>query len=123
MMYFGDKALVRDHFGCMDRVLEYFNSHLTPKGLVGSVGGVLFQHKYWSFVDWCAEWNDTIGVPVAGTQGDKSMTMESLIYLYGLKHAAELAEYIGRDGVAAEYRKRAASLENAIKNIVQARTD
>lgn len=115
MMYFGDKALVRDHFGCMDRVLEYFNSHLTPKGLVGSVGGVLFQHKYWSFVDWCAEWNDTIGVPVAGTQGDKSMTMESLIYLYGLKHAAELAEYIGRDGVAAEYRKRAASLENAIK--------
>lgn len=115
MMYFGDQALVRDHFGCMDRVLEYFHTHLTDKGLVGSVGGVLFQHKYWSFVDWCEEWNDTIAVPTAGTIGDKSITMESLIYLYGLKHAAELAEYIGRNGVAKEYRNRAKNLENAIR--------
>lgn len=116
MMYFGDKDFVRDHFGCMDRVLEYFNTHLTEKGLVGSVGGVLFQHKYWSFIDWCQEWNDTIGVPVAGTVGDKSITMESLVYLYGLEHAAELAEYIGRDGVATEYRSRAEKLKCGIKH-------
>lgn len=115
MMYFGDESLVREHFGCMDRVLEYFNRHLTDKGLVGSVGGVLFRHKYWSFIDWCEEWNDTIGVPVAGTVGDKSITMESLLYLYGLNCAAELAEYIGRSGVAEEYRSRALSLKNAVR--------
>lgn len=115
MMYFGDKALIREHFGCMDRVLEYFDRHLTDKGLVGSVGGVLFQHKYWSFIDWCKEWNDTIGVPLAATMGDKSITMESLLYLYGLRHASDLAEYIGRDGIAEEYRNRAEKLEEAIK--------
>ena len=116
MMYFGDKALVREHFGCMDRILEYFRSHLTKKGLVGSVGGVLFQHRYWSFIDWCGEWNDTIGVPTAALSGDGSVTMESLLYLYGLKAAAELAEYIGREGMAAEYRERADALAEAIRS-------
>lgn len=115
MMYFGNKTLIREHFGCVDRILEYFNSHLTDKGLVGSVGGVLFQHKYWSFIDWCEEWNDTIGVPLAATMGEKSITMESLLYLYGLKHASDLADYIGRDGVASEYRNRAKELEAAIR--------
>ena len=114
MMYFGDKALIRDHFGCMDRVLEYFHSHLTEKGLVGSVGGVLFQHKYWSFIDWCEEWDATIGVPGAAIQGDGSITMESLLYLYGLTKAAELADYIGRDGIGEEYRKRAEALREAL---------
>ena len=61
MMYFGDPSLVREHFGCVDRILEYFHSHLTGKGLVGKTGGVLFQHKYWSFIDWCKEWDNTIG--------------------------------------------------------------
>ena len=119
MMYFGDPKLVREHFGCVDRVLEYFHQHLTEKGLVGSVGGVLFQHPYWSFIDWCEEWNDTVGVPTAVIMGDHSLTMESLLYLYGLKAAAELAEYIGRDGVASEYRGRAERLKTAIlKNCI-----
>ena len=114
MMYFGDRSLVREHFGCMDRVLEYFHKNLTEKGLVGSVGGILFQHKYWSFIDWCGEWDETIGVPTAATKGDGSITMESLLYLYGLTHAAQLAEYIGRVGMATEYRDRAGQLREAI---------
>ena len=114
MMYFGDPDLVRDHFGCVDRVLEYYHTHRTEKGLVGSVGGVLFQHRYWSFIDWCPEWNETIGVPTAAVRGDGSITMESLLYLYGLQKAAELADYIGREGVAREYRDRAEQLKKAI---------
>lgn len=114
MMYFGDPDLVREHFGCVDRVLEYFHQHLTEKGLVGNVGGVLFQHQYWSFIDWCEEWKETVGVPAAVTMGDHSLTMESLLYLYGLKIASELAEYIGRDGIAREYRSRAEKLKTAV---------
>ncbi len=114
MMYFGDKALIRDHFGCMDRVLEFFRNHLTEKGLVGDVGGILFEAPYWSFIDWTAEWDNTIGVPSAKKLGDHSITMESMLYLYGLKKAAGLADYIGRTGVAEEYRKRAQDLSSAI---------
>lgn len=114
MMYFGDKALVKDHFACIDAILRFFDRHLTKKGLVGSVGGVLFQHKYWSFIDWCDEWNDTIGVPTAAVMGDESITMESLLYLYGLNAAAELAAYIGRNNTTDEYLQRADALKNAI---------
>ena len=98
----------------MDRVLEYFRNHLTEKGLVGKVGGVLFQHKYWSFIDWCPEWDETIGVPAAAVHGDGSITMESLLYLYGLQKASELADYIGRGSTAKEYRDRAEALKKSI---------
>jgi hypothetical protein len=78
------------------------------------VGGVLFQHRYWSFIDWCDEWNDSIGVPAAALTGDGSITMESLYYLDGLHAAAELAEYIGRPDMARDYRRRAENLRQAI---------
>ncbi|MBQ1310736.1 MAG: hypothetical protein IIY55_02720, partial [Blautia sp.] len=115
MMYFGDKVLLRDHFGCMDRVLEYFRNHLTEKGLVGDVGGILFRHPYWSFIDWCPEWDKTIGVPEAKLYGDHSLTMESLLYLQGLKAAEKIAQFIGRYGTASEYRRRAERLEVSLK--------
>ena len=114
MMYFGDQGLVREHFGCVDRVLEFFDRNLTEKGLVGKVGGPLMRDRYWSFIDWCEEWNQTIGVPHATELGDGSLTMESLLYLYGLRAAAELASYIGRESVAEEYRLRAEKLHVAI---------
>lgn len=115
MTYFHDRELVQTHFNCIDGVLQYFADHLTEKGLVGSVGGILFMHRYWSFIDWCNEWHETIGVPVAATRGDGSITMESLLYLYGLKKAAELADYIGKHDTAADYRHRAEALSDAIK--------
>lgn len=115
MKYFHDVELVKRHFTCVDGILRYFDEHLTEKGLVGSVGGILFRHRYWSFIDWCEEWDDTIGVPTAATQGDQSITMESLLYLYGLRCAAELAEFIGRSSVAEEYTDRAEKLADAVK--------
>ena len=115
MKYFQDKELVKKHFTCIDGILRYFDEHITEKGLVGSVGGVLFQHRYWSFIDWCEEWDETIGVPTAAIQGDGSVTMESLLYLYGLRCAAELAEFIERKSVAKEYRERAEKIADAVK--------
>jgi hypothetical protein len=115
MMFFGDKDLVRRHFNCVDGILSFFDRNLSKKGLVAGVGGILFQKKYWSFIDWTAQWNDTIGVPTATLKGDGCLTMESLLYLYGLLKAAELAAYIGREGIAEEYTKRAELLSHAIR--------
>ncbi len=114
MTYFKDRELVKNHLGCVDQILDFFDRSLTEKGLVGRVGGALYRHKYWSFIDWCPEWGNTAGVPMAVNEGDGSLTMESLLYLYGLKKAAELAEFIGRGGVADEYRERSRVLEKAI---------
>ena len=105
MMYFGDKALVRRYMPAVDRILAYFDRHLTPDGLVEKVGGVNLEARYWSFIDWAVEWNPTTGMPPAGLKGP--ITMESLLYVYGLQHAAHLAEYIGRMDTASEYRERA----------------
>lgn len=117
MMYFGDRELVKSHFNCIDGILGFFDSNLTEKGLVGSIGGPLVFSKYWSFIDWCSQWNDTIGVPLACHMGDGSITMESLLYLYGLQNAAELAEYIGKADAAKTYRMRAAELTEAIRKV------
>ncbi len=116
MRYFGDRELIKHHFGCIENVLGYFDSHLTEKGLVGDVGGILFEHKYWSFIDWCAEWDETIGVPTAKKNGQAALTMESLLYLYGLKKTSEIADFIGRADYSKECLAKAKQLEKAIKD-------
>jgi len=113
MMYFGDKELVRKYFPTVDGILGYFSRCLDERGLVDKIGGILGRHHYWSYVDWAPEWGRTVGVPDAILDGP--ITMESLLYTFGLNAAAELAEYIGRDGVAAEYRARANSVKDAIR--------
>lgn len=113
MMYFGDKALVRHHMNCIDGILEFFHFHLATNGMVESVGGKLYAKPYWSFVDWSAQW--IAGVPSANQKGSGAITMESLLYLYGLQKAAELADFLQRDGQAADYRSRAEALAEAIR--------
>ena len=112
MMYFGDTGLVRRYMPVIDRILDYFDRHLTPEGLVEKVGGINLEARYWSFIDWAVEWNPTTGMPPAGLYGP--ITMESLLYIYGLRHAALLAEYIGRMDTAREYRERAAEVQRAV---------
>ena len=114
MMYFGDPAWVRQHLPAIDGILSFFDRHLNDLGMVGKVGGKLMRDRYWSFIDWTSKW-DT-GVPGAGDQGCGSITMESLLYLYGLQHAADLADYVGRAGMAEEYRDRAAALKTAVRS-------
>lgn len=113
MMYFGDRELVKQHLPTIDGILAFFDGHLNELGLVGRVGGKLMRHRYWSFIDWTQGW-DT-GVPGASDRGCGSITMESLLYLYGLQHAVELAEFIGRPGLAGEYRGRAEALRTAVR--------
>lgn len=115
MMYFGDRSLVRRHFPAIQGILNFFGSHLTAKGLVAKVGGPLMRERYWSFIDWDKHWNETAGVPTATLAGDGSLTMESLLYLYGLQHGADLAEYLGYGEMAQEYRSQAGNIREAIR--------
>lgn len=111
MMYFGDPELVRYHMPTIDGILEYFRRNLNEQGLVSiGSGGLLYNARYWSFIDWVGEWR--IGVPNSRVVG--AMTMESFLYVYGLQHAAKLAEYMGRTSVAEEYLARAAEVQKAI---------
>lgn len=113
MMYLGDKALVKRHLPAIDGILGFFDRNLSEQGLVGKSGGPIMRHRYWSFIDWAGVWDS--GVPAATGKGSGSVTMESLLYLYGLQKAAELAEFAGRTDTAAEYRQRAGALSDAIR--------
>ena len=112
MMYFGDRALLREHLPCVDSILNAFDRKLTPDGLVGNLGGVLMEARYWSFIDWTPQWNATVGVPDAVLQGP--ITMESMLYLLGLSAAADICRWLGRNDTAREYEDRADALRKAI---------
>lgn len=111
MMYFGDKKLVKSHIPYIENVLNYFRENLTDQGYVGQVGTVI-GNRFWSFIDWAEEWNPTSGMPPAGLKGP--ITMESLLYIYGLQHAAKLLDFIGRKEDAAAYIQQAEAVQNSI---------
>ena len=113
MMYFGDKKLVEKYMPTVERILLFFEEHLSEKGYVGKTGGLIMEEAFWSFIDWAGEWNPTSGMPPAGLKGP--ITMESLLYIYGLQHAAKLADYLGRKEEAAQFMERAGKLQNAVR--------
>ena len=113
MMYFGDKELIRYHMPTIEGVLDFFERNLTIEGYVGKVGGVNHEAPFWSFIDWADEWDLTAGMPTAGLQGP--VTMESLLYVMVLLHAASLAEYIGRIETLGRYRARAKRIQDAVR--------
>lgn len=113
MMYFGDRTLVAEHMPAIDQILHYFERHLTEEGYVEKIGGVNMEARFWSFIDWADEWNDTSGMPTAGVRGP--LTMETLLYIYGLQHAGYLAEFLGRGEEARLYRERAKKAQEAVR--------
>lgn len=116
MMYFGDKELLREHLPHIDRVLGFFHKHLTSQGYVDKVGGLNGRARFWSFIDWAVEWNQTSGIPPVTLQGP--ITMESLLYIYGLNAAAEIAVYLGFKDLADSYRLEAENVQNAVRKFM-----
>jgi hypothetical protein len=112
MMYFGDRKLVEEHMPAIYRILKYFEEHMTKEGYVEKIGDRLGA-PFWSFIDWAAEWNDTNGMPTAGLKGP--LTMESLLYLYGLMHTAKLAEFMGHQEEAGLLEEKANKLRSALR--------
>lgn len=113
MMYFGDKALVRRYLPTVEAIFGFFSRAIGENGLIKKIGGPLFGGSYWSFIDWTKEWNGTMGVPSATNQG--AITMESLLFAYVLTYGAEMAEFIGRDELAREYRDLSQQLKQAVR--------
>lgn len=112
MMYYGDRELIRRQMPRVEMILEFFRSHLTPEGYVGKVGGVNGKAVFWSFIDWASDWSETEGMPAAGLSGP--ITMESLLYIYGLQHGAKLAEFLGRPEQAADFLAQAREVQKAL---------
>ena len=113
MMYFGDKELLEDHMPTVEGILQYFHRNLDKEGYVRKTGGLNNgKDRFWSFIDWAPEWDQTTGVPAAILQGP--ITMESLLYVMGLQHAAMIAEYIDRQELAGIYRRRASRVQEAL---------
>lgn len=113
MMFFGDKQLIEQHLPTIEGVLNYFNRTLDDRGLVGVNGGPLFKAKYWSFIDWTIQWDELAGVPTAIKEGP--ITMESLLYIYGLIHAAEICNYMERTEMEKKYISSAKSVRQAVR--------
>ena len=119
MMYFGDKEFLREHLPHIDRVLGFFRKHLTKHGYVDKIGGLNGRARFWSFIDWAVEWNQTSGIPPATLQGP--ITMESLLYIYGLQSAAEIAEYLGFKDLADNYELEAENVRKAVQKFMMGR--
>ena len=113
MMYFGDRDLIRRYLPTVTRILNYFKGRCTEAGLLDKVGGVNGKAPLWSFIDWAAEWMPTSGMPTAGLYGP--ITMESLLWLYGLQKASELADWIGETAQAVDWHHQAETLRLAIR--------
>ncbi|MGS2776389.1 alpha-L-rhamnosidase-related protein [Robertmurraya sp. GLU-23] len=112
MMFFGDKELIKEHLTTIDGILNYFNKHINKSGLVGKIGGLNGKDRFWSFIDWTTQWDETSGVPRAILNGP--ITMESFLYVMGLQHAAKLADYVGRKELGNEYVERGVKVQQAI---------
>ena len=113
MMYFGDASLVRQYIGIADGILAFFESRVNSQGLVGA-----YDPECWAFVDWVKEWHGPNGIrdmavpPVYRRTG--AIAYVSLLYSWTLQHAAELCEFIHRNDTAAEYRRKADALNQAV---------
>lgn len=111
MMYFGDKDFLHRFMPSVEQILQFFERHLTEKGYVGKVGGLLYQEQNWSFIDWAKGWE--IGVPEAGKRG--ALTMENLLYINALQQAVAICEYLDRNEQAAAYEMQAGKVKEAVR--------
>lgn len=113
--YFDDTRLLEMHLPTVQRILHFFEQHVTDKGIVGKIGGIRTENRdqYWSFVDWTPEWNETNGIPVATESGP--LTIESLAYVMGLQAAARIANAINQTELAKNYTQKAVVLQQSIR--------
>lgn len=115
MLYFGDKVFVKEQMDAVDRILAFFDAHRKADGLVEKVGGENLKAARWSFIDWADEWVDTSGMPPAGLHGP--ITMESLLYLYGLEKAADLYLWLGDSEKAGKLNAQRECLKASIRRL------
>ncbi|MBQ9308830.1 MAG: family 78 glycoside hydrolase catalytic domain, partial [Clostridia bacterium] len=104
----GDATVLKAYRADCDRILNYYENHLTERGLMGHPG-------FWPFVDWQPAWGDNMGVPTAIREGES--TIISLMYAYALEQAAKINAHSGRPGMAGEYRERKSKICAAVQSL------
>jgi hypothetical protein len=102
---FGDLALVNRYRLALLSVLDWFDQHLTPQGLVNRT-----PRQYWNYFDWVEEW--PLGAPDC-TEAAPA-TVLSLMYAATLEQAAELLAASGWTQIAIELRQRKAGINAAV---------
>ncbi|KAL4910861.1 Six-hairpin glycosidase-like protein [Aspergillus multicolor] len=117
------KAFVKKFLGGIDGVLNYFDSRIQSSGIGEGMVGRFDQSSddVWPFVDWTAEWSSlgpggdfkSLAVPPAYRRTGVA-SYNSLFYAYALQKAADVNEFIGRVGIADEYRERARAVNDAV---------
>lgn len=114
LTFFNDVPFAKSLLPAIDRVLDYFESHVDDRGLVSG-----FKEGLWQYVDWTVEWEATAdhrdsGVPLSGRKSN-SHTYFSMVYAYTLTRASELCEACGRPGLAEEYVSRRSRTVEAVQ--------
>ena len=102
-LYFGDKNLIESYYPGVEKALAYFTDRLDDRGLLSDTG-------FWQFVDWTPEWSR--GVPVK--EPHEVNIIHTLMLVYVLRLAADLAEVTGRSSCAEGYHRLADRIDQAV---------
>lgn len=93
--YSADLDFAKQFCGTMDKLLWFFENHLSEDGLIE-------KSIWWDFADWVPGWKQGEQVSDPGMP----ITLYNLYYACALKKAADICRRLGRSGLAAEYRDR-----------------
>lgn len=91
--HFGKQDLLRKYFPVVERILWFFEEHLTEDFMLSNTG-------YWQFVDWVKQWNR--GVPIRNEQEPNGIY--TMMFAFALKEAAAIADVLGYSDMATRYR-------------------
>lgn len=101
--YHGDNAFLGQFLTNARGVLAWYQSHLTPSGLLGRL-------PWWDFADWATDFRD--GVPPQEADGQSSIL--TLEFAAALQEQADLESSFGSATRAAEDRALAARITRAV---------
>jgi alpha-L-rhamnosidase len=102
--YRGDSDFLRRFLPGERDVLGWFESRLTPTGLLGRL-------EWWGFVDWTKDFED--GVPPQERDGQSAVL--SLQFAAVLRDAADLESHLGSAERAEHYRSLSARIAEAVR--------
>ena len=94
-----DVAFVRQRLAGIRGILDWYSERIDSTGMLGPM-------PYWNYLDWANGWDG--GVPPGAIDGHSAAI--ALLYAYALARASELETHVGGAAMAAEYRRRAATV-------------